>query len=106
MIHIIEKYCDMTEHHEVESVWEVDCEDVEKNYKAWMTEFAKDVRKITINPHWLNIMSHKEYHSNLTVDEYRQKEKSWEKFLKMRPIEWYIKNELKGKRLNYKTIIA
>lgn len=103
MIYIVEKYSDMTEHHEIDSVWEVDADDVEERYKKWMIDFATDVRKIVINPHWLNMMNHKDHHPHLSAEEYKQKEKSWEKFLNSRTIEWYIKEKLKGKRLNYKT---
>lgn len=103
MIHIIKKYSEISEHYEIDSVWDVDCEDAEEDYKAKMINFAEKDFNIVINPHWLNIMSHKEHHPILSAKEYKRKEKEWGKFLGIYTIEWHIGVGLKGKRLEFKT---
>lgn len=104
MIYIVEKYCDIAEHYTVNSIWEVDCEDVGAKYREYILDFAQKEAKIVINTHWLNIMNHKDHHPHLSVKEYKQKEKSWKNFLNSKPIEWYIKEHLKGTKLEFKTL--
>lgn len=86
------------------SLWDIDHDNPLKSYKKFMVDKAEKIG-ITVNPHWLNIMSHKTYHSHLSESEYLKLKKEWKKILKKYPLKRYIAEELKGKEVEYKKII-
>lgn len=103
MIYLVEKYCDMAEHFIVDSVWEISSDKVEQDYQSFMRGEATGFN-IVINPHYLNIMNHKDHHPKLSAKEYKAAEKSWNKHLKKWPIERYIKEILGGVELKFETL--
>lgn len=87
----------------IHAVWDVKYEDVTKMYIAFMQKKA-ETRNIVINPHWLNIMNHKDHNSFLTEAEYKDKSKEWKKELKQMNINKFISEILKGKKLKFEDI--
>ena len=87
----------------VNNIWELSSDDVEESYKLFMAQKAEE-SGIVHNPHWLNIMNRENYHPDLTQEEYKQKEKAWNKVLKQWRIDRYIEEVLKGRKLEYKQI--
>lgn len=103
MIYIINKYFDMAEKYQPHMLWEVDCNDVESEYKAFMADKAEKL-KIVIHPYWLNIMNHRNHHPNLSEAGYIAVEKKWKKILKQWNIDKFISEVLKGKELKFKEV--
>lgn len=103
MIYILEKYCDLSEHYVVDSVWDVPCKDVKESYNLFMRAKADEMR-IVVNEHWLNIMNRKDHHPHLSSEEYKQKEKEWNKILRRWNIKRYINDVLKGYKLEFETL--
>lgn len=94
----------MTEHYTVNSIWEVNSPDVEQEYKDFVLDKATNWFEITVNPHWLNIMNHKDHHPTLSVGEYKLRKKAYEKWLKRNNLEWYIEEVKEGEKLNFETL--
>ena len=88
---------------EINAVWDVKYEDVPKLYIDFMQKKAEK-KNIVINPHWLNIMNHKDHNSFLTETEYKDKSKEWKKELKQMNINKFISEILKGKKLKFENI--
>ena len=102
MIYILDKtdeYFDTFLH----SVWEVDNLDVDNEYKRFMQKKANPMG-ITINPHWLDIMNHKDHHSDLSEKEYKMKSKAWDKVRREWPIERFLEEVLGGKKMEFKRL--
>jgi NADH:ubiquinone oxidoreductase subunit len=102
MVYILDKtdeYFDTFLH----SVWEVDNLDVDNEYKRFMLKKASPMG-ITINPHWLNIMNHKDHHSDLSEKEYKMKSKAWDKVRREWPIDRFLEEVLGGKKMEFKRL--
>jgi hypothetical protein len=102
MIYIIEKSDEDLDTF-IHSVWEVDNLDVDNEYKRFMLKKANPMG-ITINPHWLNIMNHKDHHSDLSEKEYKMKSKAWDKVRGEWPIEKFLEEVLGGNKLEFKRL--
>lgn len=105
MIYITEEYCHLSEGRSINKVWQVDSNSVEEDYKAFMLQEAEKHFEIVINPHWLNIMNHKNHHPHLSSADYKSREKAWKKYLNTWPVEKYIEEILEGVQLEYKTLL-
>ncbi len=103
MIVITYRYDRLMETSFIKNVWEVSYSDVEKLFLTFICAEAEK-REIVCNPHWKNIMNHKDHHPHLTEEEYKQKEKEWKKYLRMWNVDKYIAEILKGTKLNYEEI--
>lgn len=104
MIHIINTSDDFMEGHHISQVFDIEgVDDAKKEYLDFLLG-ESDVRGIVINPHWGNIMNHKNHHPSFSAEKYKKEAKSWEKFLK----EWnevrFIKEKLGGKELEFKAL--
>ena len=103
MIHIIYRSCNISETSYVNNVWEVDCVDVEKMYLEFLLAQAEE-KGITINPAWGNMMVRECQPRYIPLEVYKEKEKSWKKFLRKWNIEHFIEKELKGRKVTFKEI--
>jgi len=102
MIYLLEKYCDMHEHYVVDAVYEVNG-DVDAEYTKFMLAKAEEYGCV-VNPHWLNLMNYADHHPNLSAAEYKEKERFWNKMLKMYTKQVYIEKFMRGQKLEFKTI--
>ncbi len=85
-------------------VYQVNCDDVDERYKNFMINKAKNLG-IVINPYWLNIMDKDLYHYDMSLKEYKRREKEWSHILNKITIGYFIIKILGGSKLKYKEII-
>lgn len=104
MLYITYKKSVFDEDLSINNVWNVKSDDVEQKYIDFMQEKAKELN-IVINPHWLNVMAHENHNPHLSMVEYKNKEKQWEKIKKQWNIDKFISEILKGTKQNYKHIL-
>ena len=88
----------------VNNIWEIDCINVEERYIDFMHEKAKEIN-VFINPHRLNIMNWQDHNNHLSIGEYGNKEKQWNKIKRQWNIDKFISEILKGTKRNYRNII-
>ena len=88
----------------INNVWEVNCNNVQEKYIEFMHEKAKEIN-VVINPHWLNIMNWQDHNNHLSIGEYGNKEKQWNKIKRQWNVDRFIFEILKGRRRNYETIV-
>lgn len=88
----------------INNVWEVNCNNVQEKYIEFMHEKAKEIN-VVINPYWLNIMNWQDHNNHLSIGEYGNKEKQWNKIRRQWNVDRFIFEILKGKKLHYETII-
>lgn len=74
---------------------------LKESYKEYMLSEAKTIG-IIINEHWFNIMDHNEFMDYLSGEEYKQKAKQWSKFRKKCNFEYYLKEIVKAKEVEFK----
>lgn len=103
MIYITKKYCDFTEKYKPHKVWEVDCADVENEYKLFMVSRAYELGLIISMKH-LIVANYPDHHAHMFKSEYIAAEKKWNKILKQWNIDRFIADILKGKKLEFKEI--
>lgn len=105
MIYILEYYDNIFDDTIVQSVWDVDNGiDVEREYMVYLIALAKGEFNLTINTHWGNAMNHKDHNYHLSEEEYKKAEKEWDKMLKKKNKQWFIKEVLKGRQLKFKQV--
>lgn len=88
----------------VNNVWSVDSSTAQEDYILFMQEKAKELN-IVINPHWLNIMNWQDHNNHLSIGEYGNKEKQWNKIKRQWNIDKFISEVLKGKKERYIDVI-
>ena len=88
----------------VNNVWSVKQDNVEEKYIEFMHEKAKEIN-VVINSHWLNIMNWKDHNNHLSIVEYRNKEKQWNKIRRQWNIDKFISEILKGKKEHYRSVV-
>lgn len=88
----------------INNVWEVNCNNVQEKYIAFMHEKAKEIN-VVINPYWLNIMNWQDHNNHLSIGEYGNKEKQWNKIKRQWNVDRFIFEILKGRKQYYETII-
>jgi len=101
MIFITNRYCQFTEGTNINNVWEVNSNNPEQDYKNFMISAAKENFQIEINPHWLNMMNHKDHHPHLSSREYLKLLSLWEKYSKLWTIETYLEKVLHANKVEY-----
>ena len=84
----------------VNNVWSVNCNNVEERYIEFMHEKAKEIN-IVINPHWLNLMNWQDHNNHLSIGEYGNKEKQWNKIRRQWNIDKFISEILHGRKQNF-----
>ena len=84
----------------VNNVWEVSCNNVQEKYIEFMHEKAKEIN-VVINPHWLNIMNWQDHNNHLSIGEYGNKEKQWNKIRRQWNIDKFISEILHGRKQNF-----
>ena len=103
MIYITNTHTGEWEDHykSINFLWEIEGNpDVDSLYREFIMNKAKEL-DITINPKWLNIMNFENHHPHLSKNKYKQLDKQWSKILKKFTIDAFIKDELKGKTLDF-----
>lgn len=103
MIYITNKNGFLGEGLVVKNVWSVNCDDVEQKYIDFIHEKAKEIN-IVINPHWLNVMNWEDHHKYLSIEEYKFKEKQWQKIRRQWNIDKFIAEVLKGRKERFVNI--
>ena len=88
----------------INNVWEVNCNNVQEKYIEFMHEKAKEIN-VVINPHWLNIMNRQDHNNHLSIGEYSNKEKQWNKIKRQWNIEKFISEILKGTKEHYRSVV-
>lgn len=88
----------------VNNVWRVNSNNVEEKYIAFMHEKAKEIN-VVINPHWLNIMNWQDHNNHLSIGEYGNKEKQWNKIKRQWNIDKFISEILKGTKEHHRTVL-
>lgn len=104
MIYITYRNSNFSETPQVNNVWSVKCDNVEEKYIEFMHEKAKEINVI-INPHWLNIMNWQDHNKHLSIGEYGNKEKQWNKIKRQWNIDKFISEILKGYKEHYRNVI-
>lgn len=104
MIYITNRYDSLCETSYINNVWDCKQNNVEELYKEFMYKKA-DAIGIIVNPHWLNMMNHKDHHPQLSTEVYKMREKEWKRILRQWNIDKFIGDVLRGKKLEYKQII-
>lgn len=69
-----------------------------KEYYNLLAEEAKKLGAV-FNPHWYNLMNHKNHHPHLTEEEYADLEVAWEKVLEVNSIFNFLSKV--GERVEY-----
>ena len=67
-------------------------------------EKAKEIN-VVINPHWLNIMNWQDHNNHLSIGEYGNKEKQWNKIKRQWNIDKFIADILKGHKEYYRNVV-
>ncbi|WP_431471925.1 hypothetical protein I5168_12000 [Nonlabens sp. SCSIO 43208] len=88
----------------INNVWESQYQDLEQAYKTFLKREADKIGA-TINPHWGNLMNHKDHHKTLSDKEYKELDKKWRKFIRMWNFDKFIAEKGKGHKLKYTTIM-
>lgn len=88
----------------VNNVWNVKYQNVQERYIEFMHEKAKEIN-VTINPHWLNIMNWQDHNNHLSIGEYGNKEKQWNKIKRQWNIDKFISEIMKGTKEHYVSIV-
>ena len=88
----------------VNNVWEVNCNNVQEKYIEFMHEKAKEIN-VVINPHWPSIMNWQDHNNHLSIGEYGNKEKQWNKIKRQWNIDKFISEILKGRKQHYENIV-
>ena len=88
----------------INNVWEVNCNNVQEKYIEFMHEKAKEIN-VVINPHWLDIMNWQDHNNHLSIGEYGNKEKQWNKIKRQWNVDRFISEILKGRKLQYESIV-
>ena len=104
MIYITYHKSNFSECQTIKNVWDVHYNDVEEQYISFIKEKAQEIN-ITINPHWLNIMNWQDYNNHISIGEYHNKEKQWNKILRQWNIDKFISEKLRGRKLNFRNVI-
>ena len=104
MIYISYRNSDFDNSLSINNVWEVNCNNVQEKYIEFMHEKAKEIN-VVINPHWLDIMNWQDHNNHLSIGEYGNKEKQWNKIKRKWNVDRYISEILKGRKLNYESIV-
>lgn len=84
----------------IKNIWKVNINNVDEKYIQFMLEKAKEINVI-INPHWLNIMNHKDHNSHLTEGEFKNKSQQWSKIRRQWNVDKFISEILKGIKEHY-----
>ena len=69
-----------------------------------MHEKAKEIN-VVINPHLLNIMNWQDHNNHLSIGEYSNKEKQWNKIKRQWNIDKFISEILKGAKEHYRSVV-
>jgi hypothetical protein len=102
MIYITHYY--NTEFRHIKNLWQLESEtDVKDLYSKFLISESLN-QGIIINPHWYNLINHKDHHPNLTVSEYKKQDKYWRRYLKDHSLDWYIEQKLNGVKLKFKEL--
>jgi hypothetical protein len=88
----------------INNVWNVNYQNVEERYIEFMHEKAKEIN-VVINPHFLNIMNWQDHNNHLTIREYGNKEKQWNKIKRQWNIDKFISEILKGYKEHYRSVV-
>jgi hypothetical protein len=84
----------------INNLWQVDNSNVKEAYTEYLESHAL-ILGIIINPTWYNIMDWGKFHSNLSKQQHKAKEKLWRNYLKTNDLDWFIENILNGKKLKF-----
>jgi hypothetical protein len=104
MLYITSTYNELTEDSSIKNIWEIKGNvDPEVEYKKFIHEKAEELG-IIINPHWLNLMNGGIYNQHLSVEEYQDMEKRWNKILRQWNIDKFISEKLGGKKQKFKEL--
>lgn len=100
MIYITRKYDTYLETNSISNLWNITVGPTTINslYVAYIMDQAK-LLNIVINPFYFNIMNREDHHPNLTVKEYKDKCKQWDKVLKEQTIDYFIEKYNYGQKL-------
>ena len=89
----------------VNNVREVNCNNVQEKYIEFMHEKAKEIN-IVINPNWLDIMNWQDHNNHLSIGEYGNKEKQWNKIKRQWNVDKFISEILKGRKQHYENMAS
>ena len=103
MIYITYRHSNFDNSLSVNNVWSVKQDNVEEKYIEFMHKKAKEIN-VVINPNWLNIMSWQNHNNHLSIGEYGNKEKQWNKIRRQWNIDKFISEILKGKKEHYRSV--
>ena len=81
----------------INNIWEVKENNVPQLYIDFIHEKAKEINVI-INPHWLNLMNWQDHNNHLSIGEYGNKEKQWNKITRQWNIDKFISEVLHGRK--------
>lgn len=84
----------------INNIWEVKENNVPQLYIDFIHEKAKEIN-IVINPHWLNLMNWQDHNNHLSIGEYGNKEKQWNKIRRQWNIDKFISEILHGRKQNF-----
>jgi hypothetical protein len=104
MIYITKRNSNFSDSLEIKNVWFVKDNNVEEKYIDFMLQKAKEIN-VVINPHWLNIMNWQDHNNHLSIGEYGNKEKQWQKIKRQWNVDKFISEKLKGVKENYKEVV-
>lgn len=103
MIYIIYAPTPEYEPAEIDSLWQVDCDDAHERYKQFMLDKAKEIN-LVVNPHYLNVMNYKDHNKHLTLSEYQNACVVWRDIIKTKSFKYYLKDVLGAEKIKYKEI--
>lgn len=104
MIYITHRNSNFSEGLAINNVWNVNYQNVEERYIDFMRVKAKEI-DVVINPHWLNLMNWQDHNNHLSIGEYGNKEKQWNKIKRQWNIDKFISEILKGTKENYREVV-
>ena len=104
MIYVTYSNSDFNNELSISNIWNVDCNNVEEKYIDFMHKKAKEIN-VVINPHWLNIMNWQDHNNHLSIGEYGNKVKQWNRLKRTWNIDKFIYEILKGNKENYRDIV-
>lgn len=104
MIYITHRNINFSEGLSINNVWNVNHQNVEERYIEFMHVKAKEI-DVVINPHWLNLMNWQDHNNHLSIGEYGNKEKQWNKIKRQWNIDKFISEILKGTKEHYREVV-
>ena len=84
----------------IKNIWSVREDDVPQMYINFIHKKAEEIN-VVINKHWLNLMNYEDHNNHLSIGEYMNKEKQWNKILRQWNIDKFIADILKGTKLEF-----